>query len=568
MTSWTTPVLIVGGGPVGLAAALELAHHDVASVVIEPRTEVSWLRPRAKTTSARTMEHFRRWGIAEVVRERAPLKPSWSDEVVFCTTVLGREVTRFDQCFGLHLQGAELVAEAGQQAPQPLIESVMRDAVATLPDVELVTGSTVTAIVEDDVGVEATVQDELGAVYTIRAQYALGCDGPRSMMRDAIGATMEGTKDGRPNFNIVFRSDALASRLGHRDAVHHWVLNPEQSGVVGRLDLVDQWWCIALGVDAERGAAETEAIVRRLLGDEHGDLPIDIVATDPWRARMQLADRFGRGRIFLAGDAAHLNPPWGGHGFNTGIGDAVNVGWKLAAVLDGWASPSLLDSYELERRPVAADTIAVAATNMATLSAELSDPRLVGSDEEFASIRPAIAEVIRRTKDSEFHSLDLVLGTAYPSSPVVADSVEPALASDASTGDAEHRPSAAPGHRLPHHWMAPGRSLYDLLGRDFTLVGEVRGPTARRLAGAAAQLGIPMAEVELAPDTARGWFDASLVLVRPDQHVAWRGDGLADADLLLRRVTGHPTAGDSIAPATTTTTTSRTTEESERHAHH
>jgi 2-polyprenyl-6-methoxyphenol hydroxylase-like FAD-dependent oxidoreductase len=518
MSGWTTPVLIVGGGPVGLAAALELEHHGVASVVIEPRREVSWLRPRAKTTSARTMEYFRRWGIAETVRERAPLKPSWSDEVVFCTTVLGREVTRFDQCFGLHLQHVELVAEGGQQAPQPLIEAIMRDAVEARPQVQLVTGSTVTAIVQDDDGVEATVQDERGVVRTIRAQYALGCDGPRSLVRDAIGATMEGTSDGRPNFNLV--------------------LNPDQPGVVGRLDLVDRWWCIALGMDAERGAAEPEAIVRRLLGDRDNDIPIEIVATDPWRARMQLADRFHAGRIFLAGDAAHLNPPWGGHGFNTGIGDAVNIGWKLGAVLQDWAPPSLLDTYELERRPVAAETIAVAATNMATLSTELSDPRLMGSDDEFASVRPAVAEVIQRTKEGEFHSLDLVLGTSYDSSPIVGEAADPTVP---SSDDDELRPSAAPGHRLPHHWMPDGRSLYDLLGPEHTLVGDVHGSTADQLVAAAGRLRFPLAQVDLPVDTARRWFDASVVLVRPDQHVAWRGDRTLDAEQVLGRITGRST---------------------------
>ncbi len=534
---WLTPVLVVGGGPVGLATALELAHHGVASLVIEPRREVSWLRPRAKTTSARTMEHFRRWGIADAVREQAPLRQEWSDEAVFCTTVLGREVTRFDQCFGLHLIHDELVAEGGQQAPQPLIELVMRDAVTARPMVELVTGWTITSIEQAQDGVLASMQDGEGSTRTIRASYAVGCDGPRSVVRDSIGATMEGGADGRPNFNIVFRSEELAARIPHGDAVHYWVLNPEQPGVVGRLDLVDRWWCIAMGVDVERGAADPRLLVRNLIGDEQSGVPIEVIATDPWRARMQLANTYGSGRVFLAGDAAHQNPPWGGHGFNTGIGDAVNIGWKLAAVLQSWAPASLLRSYELERKPVGAETIAVASTNMATLAPELGDPRLLGSDDEFAAARPLVAATVQRTKYGEFHSLDLVLGTSYRSSPIVC--AEPAGQDQAPADSDAYQPSAAPGKRLPHRWLDADCSLYDVLGPEHSLVGDLNELGASQIADAAARLGIPLTTVELPRKLAMSAFEAPLVLVRPDQHVAWRGTEPSDAQQLWLRVTGH-----------------------------
>ncbi|MQY09669.1 FAD-dependent monooxygenase [Actinomadura macrotermitis] len=504
------PVLIAGGGPAGLATALELAHHGVASLVVEPREEVSWLRPRAKTTSARTMELFRRWGLAARVRERAALPVSWSDEAVFTTGLLGREITRFRGCFGLDLTGDDRAAEAGQQIGQPAVEQVLREAVAASPHAELRTGWSLTGLAEDAGGVTATLAGPGGAVREVRAGYLVGADGAWSTVRDAIGVSYEGSADERPNFNIVFRAPGLAGRVPHGPAVHYWVLHPDRPGLVGRLDLDDLWWCIAQGVTQQEGEADPLRLVRALVG---GDVDAEIVATDPWKAKMLLAQRYGTARVFLAGDAAHLNPPWGGHGFNTGIGDAVNLGWKLAAVLSGWAPPALLDSYEAERRPVAARTIAEAARNMATLAPELADPRLTGTDTEFAAARPAVARAVQETKDAEFHSLDLVLGYTYHGTPLV-------------TGPA--------GGRLAHRWLAPGDSLFDHLGRGFTLTGDLDRPEAEEFVKAAAAEGVPLELFHHPP--------AGLALVRPDQHVAWTaaGDGPADPREILRRAVGHP----------------------------
>jgi 2-polyprenyl-6-methoxyphenol hydroxylase-like FAD-dependent oxidoreductase len=525
------PVLIAGAGPVGLAVALELGLHGVPCLLVEPRSEVSWLRPRAKTTSARTMEYLRRWGVASAVRQRAPLPVDWSDLVVFCTTLLGREVTRFDRCFGLELTGDDLVAEAGQQIPQPLVEVIMREAVAASPTARLVTGWSVTGVDQDEDGVRVEVRDQAGAPATVRADYVVGCDGARGVVRRAVGVGLSGRDDNRPNFNIVFRAPDLAERVPHPAAVHYWVLNPKQPGIVGRMDLGDQWWCIAVGVTAEAGDADPVGLVRNLIG--HPALPVRVLATDPWRSRMLLADRYAVGRVLLAGDAAHQNPPWGGHGFNTGIGDAVNLGWKLAAVLRGWAPRSLLDSYEAERRPIAARTIAAAERNMATLTPELADPRLLGSDAEFAAALPGVVAAVRASKSAEFHSLDLVLGAGYPDSPIVARAA-PGPESPPGT----YLPTAAPGFRLPHRWLRPGRSLYDELGPGFSLVGATDSAGGRALREAAQRLGVPLTAVPLEPDQTPPGFDAPLVLVRPDQHVAWRGRASAEPDRLLRQVTG------------------------------
>ncbi|MEV5494025.1 FAD-dependent monooxygenase [Nonomuraea fuscirosea] len=494
----SVPVLVAGGGPVGLATAVELAYQGVECLVVEPREQVSWLRPRAKTTSARSMELLRRWGLAETLRARAPLAVSWSDQAVFVDSLLGREITRIGGCFGLDLVGSDLAAESGQQAPQPLVEEVLREAVGDA----LLTGRRVTGLREDADGVTVRIASPDGAEQKVRARYVVGCDGPRSVTRAAIGSRYEGRQDARPNYNIVFRAPGLAERMPHGPAVHYWVLNPEQPGMVGRLDLKETWWCIAQGVREQD--ADPVRLVRNLAG---ADIEVEILATDPWTARMLLADRYAGRRVFLAGDAAHQNPPYGGHGFNTGIGDAVNLGWKLAAVLRGWAPEALLATYERERRPIAADTIETAAANMSTLAPELADPALMGPDEEFERVRPAVAEAVRRTKDREFHSLDLVLGYTYAGSSIVAPGC---------------------GERLPHRWLTPGESLYDRLGPVFSLVGDRGAPGADVLAAEARELGVPLRVVDLPGEP--------LALVRPDQHVAWRAGHPSGA---LRMALGH-----------------------------
>lgn len=516
----STTVLIAGGGPVGLALAMELSYHGIDCTVVERRPEVSWLRPRAKTTSARTMEHFRRWGVAAEVRKRAPLPVEWSDEVVFCTSLLGREVARARRCFGLDLTGSELVAEPGQQVPQPVIEQVLREAIAGSGRSILCTGAAIESVGESDRGTWADIVDSQGTSRRTYARYLVGCEGARSLVRRAMGARYQGSVHPSPNFNIVFRCAGLAERVPHGPAVHYWVLNPHQAGVLGRMDLQDTWWCIAQGVDAADGEANADGIVRGLIG---ADQPVQVLATDAWRARMLLSDRYYRGRLFIAGDAAHQNPPWGGHGFNTGIGDAVNLGWKLAAVIRGWAPERLLASYEDERRPIAARTIEEATLNMRTLAPELADPRLYGDDVRFAEARPAVAALIAQSKDSEFHSLSLTLGYNYESSPIVLTDRDSEGRDQPASN--EYHPCAAPGHRLPHVWLGPGDSLYDHLGRGFSLVGDSSWPGASAAISECSSWGAPLTVVDLGHERAAQILKADLVLVRPDQHVAWRSAG-------------------------------------------
>jgi 2-polyprenyl-6-methoxyphenol hydroxylase-like FAD-dependent oxidoreductase len=511
-----TPVLIAGGGPAGLAAAAELAHRGVGCVVIEPRPQVSHRRPRAKTTSVRTMEHLRRWGLANELRAAAPLSVAWSQRVMFCQSLSGKCVTTFDGAFGLTTERDDRFAEAGQQVPQPVVEEVLRAHAARSPHVDLRLGQTVTGLSQGGDHVIVTVRDQAGAGYQVRAGYVLGADGAAGVTRDAIGAEYVGRSDPRPNFNVVFRAPGLDTDLG--PAVQYWVLDAAVPGVIGRLDLSDLWWAILPGIDPDYGSAHVAELITGLVGRpaEH-----EVLASDPWTARMLVADTFSAGRVFLVGESAHVNPPWGGHGFNTSVGDSVNIAWKIAAVLQGWAPERLLASYEPERRDVVEQTVASAGSHLRNLAGDLA------KDEE----------TIQRLKSPEFFSLGLVLGYSYAGSPIIQPSAGVAANAGEPAGPAgpadvrTYRPSSEPGARLPHWWLPDGSSLYDHLGQGFTLLcpaGSETGPDVAALAERAADKRIPFAVVR-AP-ACYPWAQEFL-LVRPDQHIAWRASDAAAIDI-------------------------------------
>lgn len=499
-----TAVLVAGGGPAGLATATELNRYGIGCVVIEPRAEVSYKRPRAKTSSVRTMELLRRWGLADAVRAKAPLKVGWSQKVTFCESLTGKRITDFDGAFGLTTERDERFPEPGQQVPQPVVEEVLRTHLAGQQRVTLRLGHAVTGLTEHGDSVTVTVRDEAGRSYQVRAAYVVGCDGYAGVTRDQIGARYRGGSDPRPNFNVVFRAPRLDTPLG--PAVQYWTVTAATQGLMGRLDLDGTWWAIMPGIAEDYGAAHAAELIRGLIGApaEH-----ELLASDPWTARVLVADRFATRRVFLAGESAHVNPPYGGHGYNTSIGDAVNIAWKLAFVLRGWAPPALLDSYEAERRGVVEETVASAAANMRALPADLA----------------ADAAAIQQVKAPEFHNLGLVLGYSYAGSPVVQPGGGAAAVADVR----RYTPAAEPGALLPHRWLPDGSSLYDKLGPGFTLVTPA-GATAACVSGLperARALRIPLTVTAAPADYP--WRE--FLLVRPDQHIAWRADDPAGIDL-------------------------------------
>jgi 2-polyprenyl-6-methoxyphenol hydroxylase-like FAD-dependent oxidoreductase len=516
-------VVLAGGGPAGLACAVELGRRGIGCLIVEPRTTVSRARPRCKTINVRSMQHLRRWGIADRLRDRAPLSPAWSQDAVFCTSLAGRELSRFTGVLGLVHEG-DRFPELGQQAPQYVLEELLRDVVRELPACQLTTGFTVTGVGQDEGGVRVTVADRDGGHAMVTADYLVGCDGPRSVVRDRVGAAYTGEAALRPNFGMVFTAPDLWRHVRHGPAVHYWIINPAAPALMGPIDPDGTWWLIAFGVDSETGEREAVRLIDAAAGVRSGAV---VRSTDPWTARMQIADTMNRGRVFLAGDAAHLNPPFGGHGLNTGIGDAVDLGWKLAATLDGWGGPALLDSYELERRPIQERVIREATANMAVTSPELLADNLDADDAAGERARRAAGERIQQAKRPEFHSLELVLGIRIEGSPVIA-----------RDPDAGAQRGTLPGALLPHAWLGPGRSLYDELGEGFTLLVRRPGTGGGTIEKAARARGVPLRVLDV-PDQGPVHSGPALVLVRPDQYVAWAGDcEPSDSLVLIDRVRG------------------------------
>jgi 2-polyprenyl-6-methoxyphenol hydroxylase-like FAD-dependent oxidoreductase len=546
-------VLVVGGGPCGLMLANELGRRGIRVTIVDEKPGTAF-NPQANATQARTMEHFRRLGFASEIR-KAGLPPDFPTDIAYFTRFTTHELGRFKLPSAREatqqvssLSGAWSAAELPHRVSQKFVEAELRRQAEKLPGISVNYGWRMLACRDmgEHVEIDVAPADGSGAPQTLRGAYLLGADGARSAVRQHLGFRYTGETGIKRDFMggrmyaIYARAPAFYETVPHAVAWMNVSFNRERRAFMAAVDGKGEFAFHTQLHAHEDEERITEDEARRMFQAACGaPIPVEILSRGGWTAgHCLVAERYGKGRIFIGGDAAHLFTPTGGLGYNTAVSDAVNLAWKFAAVLKGQAAPRLLDSYELEQRPVAVRNTNYARGFADSLGNFVPAPQIEDDSPAGAEARAKAGDYLANHGRTEFNIPGITFGGRYDGSPaIVSDGTSPPP--DAANN---YIPSACPGGRPPHFWLDDGRSLYDTFGFEWTLLRiGTRAASGEPFAQAAARQGLSLKIVDLPEEPARDLYQADLVLIRPDQIVGWRGNTAGNAEAILRTLTGWET---------------------------
>ncbi|MBY5775159.1 2-polyprenyl-6-methoxyphenol hydroxylase [Rhizobium leguminosarum] len=538
-----TQVLIVGAGPVGLTLAIDLGKQGVRCILIEKKESPEFL-PKMERCNARTMEIYRRLGIAGEIRS-AGLRGDVPMDVFVTTTMtepplLHLEYDSVDiaQAKIAGCEDTSQPAEAYQLVSQYTLEPVLKAIAETLPSVTVMYGTEFEAFEQDAAGVTTSARHLDGTVLVIRSDYLAGCDGGGSRVRKALGISLRGEGNLLKLRQALYRCDELFDRLplgkGPGQGRHYHVADNQASFLIMQ-DSTRHWTLHSVVEDDAAMAKQFEKVVGT-------PVKYEMLYVGEWKQNLLLADRYSEGRVFLAGDSAHLVIPTGGLGMNTGVGDAVDLSWKLAAVLNGWGGPKLLEAYELERRPIGDRNIG--ASRYASLGRRRWRsqwaPGFNDETPQGESLRRNLARVADTEQRKTNEMIGAELGYRYIDSPLIWD--EP--------GGPEqlfrtYDPTAWTGVRLPHIWVQDGVSIHDLIGRTYAVLRMGRDPeSVDPIVEAFRSRGAPITVLDFPEDRYRELYKRAYFLVRPDLHIAWRSNELPEDPARLAAVaTGQAVEG-------------------------
>jgi len=543
-------VLIVGAGPVGLTLAIDLAWRGVDVTVVETRKPGQPPEPKCNHVAARTMEIFRRLGLAEKVRN-AGLPADYPHDISYRTTFTGEELTRIKIPSRRDRFTMKDGPDCNWPTPEPphrinqiFLEPILFEHASAQPRIRILNRTAVEDVAVEETSAAVTLRDlDTGLTRGMRCRYLIGCDGARSIVRKAIGAELSGDAVVQRVQSTYIRAPGLIDLQRHERAWGTGSINPRRSGMVYAIDGRERWLVHNYMKPGEGDFEEVDrdACLRTILG-VGADFRYEVLSKEDWYGRRLIASRFRDRCAFIAGDAAHIWVPYAGYGMNAGIADAMNLSWLLAAHLNGWAPSAILDAYEAERWPI---TSQVSRFAMSHAEAEIRRRGAVPDDIEDpgAAGERARREVGRLTYEinvRQYACAGLNFGSYYDRSPIIAydGAAAPAYTMDSYTA------STVPGCRTPHLWFRDGRSLYDAMGPEFTLLRFDPATEVAALEAAAQQRGLPLKildvralDVDVPASTKPD--DDKLVLSRPDQHVAWRSNRLpGDCLALIDRVRG------------------------------